>query len=145
VRTGSDRAGLVLLSCRWDGLCWSDGCWQGAEPLPADEEGILPGPAGADFQDALAGVMGQAGGEVPDPVNRTERIRVGVPQVLVIVAAEQTRPGREIGGDVAAMTQPQLTCQHFDGSPRSPMAFAVRTPPVSTTACSRWTTSMYWG
>jgi hypothetical protein len=25
------------------------------------------------------------------------------------------------------------------------MAFAVRTPPVSTTACSRWTASMYWG
>ena len=28
---------------------------------------------------------------------------------------------------------------------RRPMALAVRTPPVSTTACSRWTTSMYWG
>ena len=28
---------------------------------------------------------------------------------------------------------------------RSPMALAVRTPPVSTTACSRWTVSMYWG
>jgi hypothetical protein len=25
------------------------------------------------------------------------------------------------------------------------MAFAVRTPPVSTTACSRWATSMYCG
>jgi hypothetical protein len=25
------------------------------------------------------------------------------------------------------------------------MAFAVRTPPVSTTACSRWAASMYWG
>ena len=30
----------------------------------------------------------------------------------------------------AAMTQPRLTCQDFDGSPRSPMAFAVRTPPI---------------
>ena len=45
----------------------------------------------------------------------------------------------------AAMTQPQLTCHDLDGSPRSPMALAVRTPPVSTTACSRCTTSMYWG
>ena len=25
------------------------------------------------------------------------------------------------------------------------MALAVRTPPVSTKACSRWTMSMYWG
>ena len=45
----------------------------------------------------------------------------------------------------AATTQPQLTCQVFDGRFRRPMAFAVRTPSVSTTACSRWTTSMYCG
>ena len=45
----------------------------------------------------------------------------------------------------AAMTQPLLACQVFDGRFRSPMAFAVRTPPVSTTACWRCTTSMYWG
>ena len=45
----------------------------------------------------------------------------------------------------AAMTQPQLTCQAFDGRFRRPMALAVRTPAVSTTACSRCTTSMYWG
>ena len=45
----------------------------------------------------------------------------------------------------AAMTQPQLTCQVFEGRLRRPMALAVRTPAVSTTACSRWTTSMYWG
>ena len=45
----------------------------------------------------------------------------------------------------AAATQPQLTCQDFDGRFRSPMAFAVRTPPVSTTACSRWATSTNWG
>jgi hypothetical protein len=42
----------------------------------------------------------------------------------------------------AAMTQPQLTCQVFDGRFRRPMALAVRTPLVSTTACSRWTVSM---
>jgi hypothetical protein len=42
----------------------------------------------------------------------------------------------------AAMTRPVLTCQVLDGRFRSPMALAVRTPLVSTTACSRWT--MYW-
>ena len=34
----------------------------------------------------------------------------------------------------AAMTQPQLTCQDFDGRFRRPIAFAVRTPPVSVLA-----------
>ena len=52
------RGGPPLVS--WDGLCWSGGCWQGAEPLPAGEEGILPGPVGADLEDALAGVMREA-------------------------------------------------------------------------------------
>ena len=45
----------------------------------------------------------------------------------------------------AAITQPQLTRQDFDGRARSPMALAVRTPPVSTTACSRWTTLTHCG
>ena len=97
-RTGSDRAGVLLLSCSWDGWCWSAGCRQGAQPLPAGEERLRPGPVRADLEDALAGVTGQAGGEVPDPV--AQRIGVGVPQVLVIVAAEQAGPGREVGGDV---------------------------------------------
>ena len=98
MRTGSDRAGVVILSGSWDGLCWSGGCCQDAEPLPAGEERIFPGPVRADLEDALPGVMREPGGDVPDPV--AERIGVGVPQVLVIVAAEQARPGREIGGDV---------------------------------------------
>jgi hypothetical protein len=68
VRTGSDRAGLGLLSCRWDGSCWSGWCWQGAQPLPAGEERLLPWPVGADLQGPLAGVAGEAGGDVPDPV-----------------------------------------------------------------------------
>ena len=38
VRTGSDRAGVVLLPCRWGGLCWSSGCWEGTQPFPAGEE-----------------------------------------------------------------------------------------------------------
>jgi hypothetical protein len=33
----------------------------------------------------------------------------------------------------------------FEGRPRRPMDFAVRTPAVSTTACSRCTTSMNCG
>ena len=45
----------------------------------------------------------------------------------------------------AAMTHPALTCQVFEGRARRPMALAVRTPAVSTQACSRWRTSMYWG
>ena len=43
----------------------------------------------------------------------------------------------------AAMTQPALTCQAFEGRLRRPMALAVRTPAVSTAACSRCTVSMY--
>jgi hypothetical protein len=50
------------------------------------------GQPGADFQDALAGMMCEAGGGVPDSV--AERIRVGFPQVLVIAEAEEPRPGR---------------------------------------------------
>ena len=64
VRTGSDRAGLCLLSCRWGWYCWSSGCRQGAEPLPAGEERVLPGPVRADLQDAFAGVAGEPGRSV---------------------------------------------------------------------------------
>ena len=45
----------------------------------------------------------------------------------------------------AASTHPLLTCQVFDGRLRSPMALAVSTPPVSTVAWSRCSTSMYCG
>jgi hypothetical protein len=68
VHTGSDRAGSCLLSCRWDGLCWSGWCGQGAEPLPAGEEGVGPWPVGADREGPLPGPGGEAGGDVPDPV-----------------------------------------------------------------------------
>jgi hypothetical protein len=57
-----------LLSRCWGGSCWSCGCWQGAQPPPAGEERVLPGPVRADLQDALAGVPGQARGNVPDAV-----------------------------------------------------------------------------
>lgn len=46
--------------------------------MPAGEELLLRGPVGADRQDAFAGVAGEAGGDVPDPI--AERVRVGVPQ-----------------------------------------------------------------
>jgi hypothetical protein len=98
VRTGSDRAGLCLLLRHWGGLCWSGGCGQGAEPLPAGEERLFRGPVRADLQDALTGVMGEPGGEVPDPV--AERVRVGIPQVLIVSAAEEAGPGGQVGGDV---------------------------------------------
>ena len=98
VRTGSDRAGLVLLSCRRDGSCWSGGCGQGAEPLPAGQERLLPRPVRADPEDALAGVAGEAGGDVPDPV--AERVRVGFAQLVIVVAAEEAGPGGQVGGDV---------------------------------------------
>src|ERR1022692_1193271 len=35
---------------------WSGGFWQGAEPLPAGQERLLPGPGAADLQHAGAGV-----------------------------------------------------------------------------------------
>jgi hypothetical protein len=59
------RGGLLL--CRWDG-CWSCGCGQGGDPLPAGDEGVLPAPVAADFQGAAAGVADQPGRHVPQPV-----------------------------------------------------------------------------
>src|SRR5215469_7836070 len=98
VRTGSDRAGVVLLSCSWDGSCWSSGSWQGAQPLPAVEEGLLSGPVPADGQGPLPGVMlrGGRGGAR----RGSGAYRVGVPRVRVVAVAEETGPGREVGGDV---------------------------------------------
>jgi hypothetical protein len=115
------------------GSYWSCGCWQGAEPLPAGEKRVLPGPVRADLQDAHAGLAGRAGGDVPDP----ERVGVGFPQVRVVVEAEEAGPGGQVGGDVggedpAGVDLSGLRCGSFR------RALAVRTPPVSTTVCSRW-------
>ena len=68
MRTGSDRAGMVLLPFRKVRFCWSGWRWQGAEPLPAGQECLLPWPVRADLEDALASVVHEAGREVPDPV-----------------------------------------------------------------------------
>jgi hypothetical protein len=59
---------------------------------------LRPWPVGADLQGALAGVAGEPGGQVPDPV--AERFRVGVPEFPVVVVAEEAGPGGEVGGDV---------------------------------------------
>src|SRR6266536_2300859 len=42
---------------------WSVGCRQGAQPLPAGQERLLPGPGAADLQRAGAGVADQPGGQ----------------------------------------------------------------------------------
>jgi hypothetical protein len=112
VRVGSDRTGVMLLSCCLDDWCWSGGCWQGAEPVPAGEGCLLPRPAGADLEDALPGVVREAGGEVPDPV--AQRVRLGFFQV-----SRSWRPRRRVqavrsAAMFAAMTQPLLTCQVFE-------------------------------
>src|SRR3954470_5067721 len=98
VRTGSDCAGVVLLPCRWGDLCWSGGCGQGAEPLPAGQECLGPGPVWADGEGSLAGVGGEFRGEVPDPV--AEGTGVGVAEPGVVAVAEEAGPGGEVGGDV---------------------------------------------
>ena len=131
---------VFLLPCRWGGSCWSGGCGQGAEALPAGEEGVGPWPVGADGESSLPGV---AGGQVPDPgrsVSGSASRR----------SASSQWPRRRVqaaksAAMFAAMTHHALTCQVFDGRARRPMALAVRTPAVSTQACSRWTASMYWG
>src|SRR5712691_12947698 len=77
---------------------WSGGFWQGAEPLPAGQEGVLPGPGPAELEDALPGVADQPGGQGPQPV--AQRVRLGVLEVLLVVQAEQPAPGGQVGGDV---------------------------------------------
>jgi hypothetical protein len=86
--------------------------------------------------------MGEPGGDVPDPV--AERVRVGFPQVLIVAVAEEAGPGGQVGGDVRRDDPAAVDLPGLDGTFRRPMALAVRTPPVST-ACSRCTTSRYWG
>src|SRR5689334_5166761 len=53
---------------RGDGGGWSGGCGQGAQPLPAGQERLLPGPGAADLQHALPDVADQPGGQAQQPV-----------------------------------------------------------------------------
>jgi hypothetical protein len=85
----------------------------------------------------------EAGREVPDSV--AERVRLGFLQVGAVVEAQQPAPGGKVSGDVGGEDPAAVDLPGFEGRFRRPIDFAVRTPPVSTTACSRWTTSMYCG
>jgi hypothetical protein len=80
-----------------DGSCWSGGCGQGAEALPAGDEGVGPWPVGADREGPLAGEAGEAGWQVPDPV--AEGVRVGVPELFVVAVAEEAGPGGDVRGE----------------------------------------------
>jgi hypothetical protein len=77
---------------------WSAGCGECAEPVPAGDEGVFPGPVRTDLEDPFPGVADEAGGDAPDPV--AERVRGGVLQVRLVVEAEEAGPGGEVGGDV---------------------------------------------
>ena len=101
-------------SCRLVCWPWSGGCWQGAESLPAGEEGLRPGPVRADGEGPLAGVAGEPGGDVPDPV--AERFRVGVAEFVVVVVAEEAGPCGEVGGDVRGEDPAGVDLPGFRGS-----------------------------
>jgi hypothetical protein len=58
------RRGGLLSGSRGRGS-WSGGCGQGAQPLPAGQERLLPGPGPAELEDALPGVADQPGGQRP--------------------------------------------------------------------------------
>jgi hypothetical protein len=63
-----------------------------------------------------------------------QRVWVGFPQVLLVAEAEQAGPGGEVGGDVRGDDPAAVDLPGLGGRFRRPMALAVRTPPVSTTA-----------
>src|SRR4249920_974180 len=105
---------------------WSGGCGQGAQPLPAGQERLLPGPGAADLQHPGAGVAGQPGGQAQQPV--AQRARLCVLKVLAVVQAEQPAPASQV----------------FEGRLYRPIALFVRTW-SSTTACWRCSTSVNWG
>ena len=66
--TGFHAAGMRLLPCRRGSSRWSAGGGKGAQPVPAGDESVFPGPVRADLQGPLPGVADEAGGDVPDPV-----------------------------------------------------------------------------
>jgi hypothetical protein len=65
---------------------------------------------------------------VPDPV--AERVRVGFPEFLVVMEAEEAGPGGQVGGDVRGDDPAAVDLQVFDGKLRRPMALAVRAPAI---------------
>ena len=76
------RGGLLSGSERRDG--WSGGCGQGAQPLPARQEGVFPGLGQTELEGALRGAD-QSGGQAPEPV--AQRVRLGFLEVVAVVQA----------------------------------------------------------
>jgi hypothetical protein len=76
---------------------------------------------------------------VPDPVAEGVRVRAAE---FAVVQAQEAGPCREVGGDVRGQDPAGVDLPGL-ARLRRPMALAVRTPLVSTTACSRCRTSMY--
>src|ERR1700722_7414542 len=87
-----------LLPCRWDDSCWSCGCGQGGDPLPAGDERVLPPPVAADPEGAAAGGTDEPARDMPQP--GTQGIGLGVLQAVDIEQAEQPAPGLQVSGDV---------------------------------------------
>jgi len=88
-------------------------------------------------------VPGEFRGKVPDAV--AQRRRVGVVEFRVVLVAEEAGPGGEVGGDVRREHPPLVDLEYLRRQAPEPMSLAVRTPTVSTQACSRCSTSMYCG
>src|SRR5215472_938952 len=89
---------MLLLPRGRDGWRWSAGRGQGAQPVPAGDEGVVPGPVRADLQVPFPGVADETGGQVPDPV--AERVRLRILQLRLVMEADEPGPGGEVGGDV---------------------------------------------
>jgi hypothetical protein len=116
------------------------GGWKCGGAVPAGEERLAP--VAADGQPSAAGVAGELGGQMPQPV--AQRGGFGVGEVVDVVQAEQPIPGVQATGEVGGSIQPQLVDQAELGSLRRPVALLVRTR-SSTPACARWRTSSHCG
>ena len=99
------RRGGLLSGSRGRGD-WSGGCGQGAQPVPAGQEGVLPGPGPADLQYAGAGVADHQGGQAQQPV--AQRIRLGVIEIFLVLQADQAAPGGQVRGEVGGKYPPAV-------------------------------------
>jgi hypothetical protein len=94
VRTGSDRAGLCLLSCRWADGAGHAGAGRAHSRCQQARNASFHGQSGLIFRTRWRACRARRAGMCQTrPVNR-----VGVPQVRV--EARQTGPGGQVGGDV---------------------------------------------
>ena len=104
VRTGSDRAGVV--SFRVAGVVGAGQAGAGRAQSRCQQvrNASFHGQSGADLEDALPGVAGQPGGQVPDPV--AERVRVGVAEVRRRAGPRRRVQAVRSAAMFAARTQP---------------------------------------